>query len=377
MLVDSPNEDPGNYKSMGYFQFLNRWKKPIFIIGALSFIASFIFSGPRFIKPKYKSSVIFFPTTTNSISKALLSEGSTKEDILEFGSEEQAEQLLQILNSDEIRSRIVQKYHLMSHYHIDTTSEFPNTRLYEELENNIKFTRTEYMSVKIEVMDTDAQMAADIANDIGALLDTVKGKIQHVRALEGLKIVETEYKHKAMQISIMEDSLKGLRNKGIFDYKKQSAILSQEYTKASAEYYNESTQLTILQNDKSTSTSALTSTTARMKGAEAKMKNMQAKIDNLANYGGASVALTDLVELERENLSLLKEKYEKAKVDVSENLSNKFIVNNAVKAEKKSYPIRWIVVLISVISSLLLLFFILIFFENITQSNIFKFERND
>jgi hypothetical protein len=377
MIPGSMSEGNSNANEEGYLHFLNRYKKPFLIIGFLSFICAFIFTGPAFITPKFKSSVVFFPTTTNSVSKALLSGITSKEDILEFGTEEQAEQLLQILNSDEIRSKIVKKYHLMAHYNIDTLDEYPYTRLYEQLNNNITFSRTEFMSVKIEVLDKDAQLAADIANDIAALLDTIKTKIQRVRALEGLKIVESEYNNKAMQISLMEDSLKGLRNKGIFDYKKQSVILNEEYTKANAEYYNEAAQLSVLQSDKSVPTSTVISTSARVKGAEARMKNMQSKLENLANYGGANVSLTEVLTLEREQLSLLKEKYEKAKVDASENLSHKFIVNNAVKSEKKCYPIRWAMILIIMASTLLLLSLVLMLFDNSTRSKILTFERHD
>ena len=75
-----------------------RWKKPLGIMVLLALIASTIFSGSWFIAPKYKSTVIFFPTSTNSLSKAILEEtGSEKQDILAYGEEEQAEQMLQIL----------------------------------------------------------------------------------------------------------------------------------------------------------------------------------------------------------------------------------------------------------------------------------------
>ena len=84
------------------------WRKPLIIIFLITLISSFIFSGEIFILPKYRSSVIFFPSATNSVSKALLEESnSEKQDILAFGEEEQAEQMLQILNSDEIRELIM------------------------------------------------------------------------------------------------------------------------------------------------------------------------------------------------------------------------------------------------------------------------------
>src|SRR5436305_1996075 len=112
---------------------LVRWRKPLIIVFLSTLVAAFIFSGPSFIQPKYRSSVIFFPSSTNSISKAILEESnSEKQDILAFGEEEQAEQMLQILNSDDIRQSIINKYHLLQHYDIDVDESFPMTRLYDK-----------------------------------------------------------------------------------------------------------------------------------------------------------------------------------------------------------------------------------------------------
>lgn len=361
-------EDTSFFNSANIVFFTFKWRNPIIIITLIATIAAIVFSGSSFIKPKYQSTVIFFPTTTNSISRALLSENAgDKQDILQFGEEEQAEQLLQILNSDVIRNRIIKKYDLMNHYQIDTTERFPYTRLYREYKDNIQFERTEFMSVRIEVLDTDPQKAADIANDIAALLDSTKNKIQKERAVEGFKIVEREYHLKLDYVRSLEDSLTGLRNKGIFDYGTQSEILSEEYTKALSNLNTEAAQLKVLEQYNELPDTSTINTKARIKGAEAKVKNLEAKLDILAELGGASVSLTEVLSLEREQLSLLKERYDKAKVDAEQILPHKFVVNYAVKAEKKSYPIRWLIVLTTMLSSFILGILIMIALENLKK----------
>ena len=82
--------------------------------------------------------------------------------------------MLQILNSDEIREQIISKYNLISHYNIKTDEEFPQTNLIEKYKDNISFSRTEFMSVRIDVLDKDPQVAANIGNDIASLLDSMK-----------------------------------------------------------------------------------------------------------------------------------------------------------------------------------------------------------
>ena len=93
-----------DFDSSNLLLFIFRWKKPLTILTLAAATLSAIFSAPMFITPKFESTVIMFPTSTASISKSLLAKNNpSKEDLLSFGEEEQAEQLIQILNSDEIR----------------------------------------------------------------------------------------------------------------------------------------------------------------------------------------------------------------------------------------------------------------------------------
>ncbi len=350
--------DTAYLESTSLLILILRWKKPLIIIVMIAALASAIFSGPWFITPKFKSSVVFFPSSTNSISKALLEEtGSEKQDILAYGEEEQAEQMLQILNSDEIRETIIKKYNLIDHYKIDPNDPYPMSKLFEEFNSNITFSRTEFLSVRIEVMDSDPQMAADIANDISSLLDSMKTKIQHERANEALNIIQKSYFDKLNELKMKEDSLQHLRTLGVIDYRAQSEMLSGAYTSASSVNENETAMLTVLQNYHEQSDSIIVNTKARIKGAQAKMKSLQAELDKITKYGGVSVALNSDISYDREELSKLKGKYEKLQLDANQSLTHQFIVNKAVKSERKSYPVRWLIILVTSIGAFLIALF--------------------
>jgi hypothetical protein len=336
-------------ESTSIFVTLVKWRKPLIITVLAAALASMVFSGSYFIQPKYRSTVIFFPTASTSISRAILDNNvSDKQDLLAFGEEEQAEQMLQILNSDDIRNIIVEKYALMEHYGIDPKSQYPLTQLISEFESNINFRQTEYLSIRIDVLDSDPKMAASIANDIAALVDSMKTKIQRERASEALKIVEGEYKFKLAQINRMEDSLTGLREQGIMDYSNQSIIWTEEYAKSFSMFNNETAMLKVLEKYHDEGDSTIVNTRARIQGAAARMKMLQPKLDALAKFGGANMSLSGQLHMEHEILNKLKLQYDKLRVDVQQNLTHKFIVNKAVEAEKKSYPIRWLIVAVSV-----------------------------
>jgi capsular polysaccharide biosynthesis protein len=283
-------QENNQYSNIDLLKFLIKNFKPIILITVLGAIASIIIS--LVITPKFKSSVVIFPASTSSVSKALLTDMSrAPKDILKFGEEEETEQLLQILQSDEIKARIIQKYDLMSHYEIDKDAKFAKTKLLKEYIDNISSRKTEFQAVEIKVLDRNPETAAAIANDIAAIVDTVYNKIQKERALKALGIVEGVYFNQKKYVEQLGDSIQRISSKNI------------------------------------------------------------------------TASLIKLHEEELKQLSLLKSKYSEAKVDAYNDLPHKYIVNPAQVSEKKSYPIRWLIVSISTIATFVFAFFLLLIIE--------------
>lgn len=329
-------EEKSYFNSMNLVSFLYKSRKPILILTILGAIVSTIAS--FLIVPKFKSTVILFPANTSSISKALLAENvGQKQDITQFGEEGEAEQMLQILNSDEIRSRICEKFNLLEHYHIDAKDRYKNTLLNDEFESNISFKRTEFLSVRIDVLDRSSDTAAMIANNIASLFDSVTTKMQRTRALKAFKIVQMAFDRKLSEVKTMTDSMATLNRLGMYDYESQSEVTTQQYAIAIA------------------------------KGEPRAIKSLEEKLKIISSYGSSYVSIRDNLELEREQLSLLQAKYQEAKVDAEQDLPHKFIVNNAFPAEKKSSPVRWLIVLISTLSTFILAILIVIALENFSN----------
>ncbi|MCX6241098.1 MAG: hypothetical protein NTX43_04745 [Bacteroidetes bacterium] len=338
--MDGSEKKTEEFNSSNLVIFLYKWRKPLLIVILSALFGSWFFSLPWFITPKFKSAVIMFPASTSSISKALLSAQYSKgQDLVEIGEQEQAEQLLQILNSSRIRERIINKFHLMSHYGIDTSSHYKYSKLYKEYEDNISFRRTEFMAVQITVYDEDPQLAADIANGISCLLDTVKNEMQKQRSVKGLHIVEQEYNDLQKELNNIVDSLVKLGELGVNDVEYQSQVLNEQL--------------------------AITITTGN-KSAQA---ILQKKLDVLGKYGGVYTSLKNALEFKTEQLTLLQAKYKQAKVDAEESLPVKFVVSDAYKAERNSYPIRWLIMLVSAVSALFLAVIVIMVMEKINAYN--------
>lgn len=318
--------------SKGILSYMGKWRKILLTTSLLAFISSMVFS--FFIEDKFESSVILFPSTTTSISRALLNDENYKEkDFLEFGEEEEAEQMIQILKSDEIRAHIIEKFDLMNHYSINPESEFRRTKLNREYDRNIDFYRTKFMSVKIEVLDKSPDFAANIANEIAFMYDQVRNRMLNKVAVQGLEIVEGQFVQLSHEIDRMEDTLNMIRAKGVQDYETQVEVLSDQYGAA-----------LVRDNEKA----------ARM---------LKSKLDTLSKYGGKYLSLVQQLEYEREKLSDLRKIYSEAKVNAESTIDQKFVLNKAQMAEKATYPLRWLIVSVSTLATFLFTMIILIIID--------------
>ena len=321
------------YSSKYLCRLLVEYRKPILIILAVAALCAIIFSAPFFITPLYKSTTIIYPTSSNSISKVLISTTyQSEKDIMNIGEDEQTEQMLQVLNSNRVRDKVISRFNLMEHYDIKG-SRYPITKLNKLYDARIKFRRTEYNAVKITVLDSDAELSARIANEIAEIFDSTMNQMQKEVATEAYRIVEQEYNTLVAEMNALEDSLNTLRKLGVFDYESQVEMLSR--------------QLAVELG----------------KGNTQGVNNIQKQLDILAEYGGASYAINERLDNDRLQLSLVKSKYEEAKVDATEFIPHKFVVTSAFQAERKSYPVRWLIVVVTVLSTLLLLIFCIVLYD--------------
>lgn len=288
------NTNDYNFNSMDIIRFIFKHKWPIIIVTLIAAIASVIISFT--ITPKFKSSVILFPKTQVSVSHALSNSELIDPDghIMNFGDEEATEQLIQTLYSEDIMNAIIKKFDLFHHYDIDAKGEYPLTKLGEEFWDNVKFKKTEYQAIEIDVLDTDPQMAADIANEIASLLDQTLNKMQRDVAVKILKVVKGEYDKLSSEIDQIEVEMESFGNN----------TTDPKYISLSEQLLNEN-----------------------------------------------------------KRLSDLKSKLVEARVNANQDIPRKFTVAKAYPAEKKSYPVRWLICVVSTISAFVFAVLMMLFIE--------------
>ncbi|NJM14841.1 MAG: hypothetical protein HC896_05190 [Bacteroidales bacterium] len=326
-----------NLTAMGLIFFLFNNRKPILIITIVGAIASIIVS--LVITPRYKSTVIVYPTNLRDNSKTMLDDRLHPDlGLVKFGEEMEADYLVQLLNSKSIKDKLNEKYNLIRHWEIDT-AKIPNTMFYIKAGKNIRAKRTRYISIEIEVLDKDPNMSRNIANDMVAFADTIMYNVKKQR-LEGIKIaIENELRYHEGILSNYQDSLTGIARKGINEFESQAERFNQAY--------------------------ALALTSGNTAGAS----RIKQKLDTLAVYGGKYKQFYDQVEYHVEYHSYLYRRLQEVNVELGNVFGTVLLLDSAIKAEVKEYPKRTIMVATVTLASFLFAVIVSLF---VAQVKFFK-----
>ena len=294
--------------------FIYRNLKTLIAVGFLAAVAA---SGVSLMLDEYyESTVVMFATSQHSLGEQFFEE-TKKNDLLAYGETEDAERLLQILNSHRIRNRIIEKYDLYTHYNIDPSEPGAKTDMALTYGSNVSANLTRFGSIRVQVLDTDPELARDMANDMAFLVDSVANSMRNERANEAHKLALGALAQTSEQIAQAEDSLASLHALGIYDFETQVEGLTAQYGMAVAS------------------------------GRSAAANTLKKDLERLGTLANGYNNLSAYLEAAYEQQSLLKKRVELMRVDAETQLSSSFIVDYASAADKKAKPIRWLIVVMT------------------------------
>ena len=329
------NQSDLNNESIKLLSKIYIWRKKLIIVTVAAAVASTIIS--LILSPQYKATAVVFPARTFSVSKLLIEQNQgAQEDYMDLGDEDDAEKLLQILNSSEIRQKVADKYDLWTNWDIEKNTPYTNHYLRLKWEDMVTFKRTNFVSIRIDVCDYVATRAAKIANSIVEYADSVKFRMTREVAKQALHIVEEEYLITSARMKELEDTLRVLQGLGVMDYKSEIKY----YTKSMA---------------------------AAIGGSESTVKKIQDKLDILKKYGLIYDDIYGNLKKYRLKYPIIKNKYDEALVNYNSPLPSKFVVDKAIPNERKEKLLKWLIVAVSTVSAFLAAFLCLLFMERFSE----------
>ncbi len=295
------------------------------IAGVVSTVVSFMMT------PLYLSTAIVFPAATSTVSFS--EQRNAKAAAMDFGEEEQSEQLVQILQSSRIRNKIVDQFDLMKHYDIDTNDANKHYLLMKEYEGHFAFIRTRYGSIQIDVLDRDPELAAEMANKIVDLIDTVKNNMVAERTWPAFEINTRKKNLLDQDLKLVLVKMDSLADLGVVSIEGRTNLFQ-----AFVDAKNQEDRTFLRQ-----------------------------QIDVNLKYGAKFDALEQIRDEKIVKLEKFLDSYEQAESDANSVFNHKFVVEQAVVADKKDQPKRLIIVLLSMIGTFVFMVFALLIADRIKE----------
>ena len=299
-----------NFNNLSLVQLVLKWKWHILIITVVAALCGAIFSSSLFITPLYKSVAVAYPA-----------------NISPYSDESETEQMLEIINSTSIMDSVVEKYDLWTDYKINKADPFAKTYMINEYRSKIKIGKTPYEAVSITVMDKDPFVACDIAKDILNFYDRKVHDLHTQKVAEVVDMYALQLSMKQHDIDSLKEALTDLAtNYGVLNYSGQLREVTRGFVNGSA------------------------------KANELKQ--------NLEKYGADAVDLETKIVAEANTYSLIKKDYEQNLRFFNSHLTYSNIITEPFPADKKSFPVRWVVVALCGLGALLLSIVVIFVIEN-------------
>ena len=301
-----------------------RWKKQFGIIFICSLLLSIIVSSPFIIKPRYKSFARVYPSNLTSYSE-----------------ESYSEQMLQLLESDVLRDILVTEFNLQQHYKIEDDDSHKIDNLYKKYNESVTFTKTKFESVEISVVDESADTAYIMLNRLIEVYNQQVKIIQDTQLKEAVSTLEIVLKTKEVEMDSLEKKINFIRdNYGILDYQSQVKSISKEYYKL----------------------------LGRENSSKEKINKFKKELDLLKVNGSEFERLVSLLKSERAVFSQTKVSYDSQHKELLRNKQYANVIVKGHKSDKKVYPIRSLIVIVSVMSTMLVAFGLISFIDRIDRT---------
>ena len=288
------------------------WKRKFhfILVGVIAIVLSAIFSGPAFITPKFKSTARIYP-----VNLAVLSE------------ESETEQMLEVINSRDIKLKMFDVFELNTIYKIDKNNPFYQTYMFDIYNGNVSVSKTEYETVEIEVMDEDPIRAKMMCDSIIKFYNHKVGAMHKAKSKEMVDITSNLIAKKTQDFDSLKTQLSKLRVEyGLFDIEGQSPEITRGYMNALA--------------------------TGR--GTTSDTKKIEKLYNNFSEKGA------DIAWLQKQTFSAMNaidsisKLHEMHLMEYEKDITYSHIVEYPIVSDKKAYPVRWLIVAFSTISAVFL-----------------------
>lgn len=305
------------------FRQIKPWLRHLAVLGFATIVLAALFSSPWFLTPLFQSQARIYPTNTDA-----------------FSEESESEQMLEIIQSTDIKRKMIQTFGLMERYRINSGARYANTHVLRQYNKYVVCSKTRFETIEISVMDADPEVACAMVDSLIAFYNDKMLSLRRERYALALQGYQHDLVRKQSEIDSLNKRMENYRHDfGILDYGSQTHQLTLGYAEVLARG-----------------------------AARSSVEDLQKRLDLLAAKGGEfwqmQNLMNELIQQRDQCSKLVEETF--SLVSRRDNFA--LVVQEAFPADKKAYPVRWLIVL-GALASTELLALVLVFLLGAIRSN--------
>ncbi len=210
--------DNNSTNLLGVLEIVLKWRKHIIIATIISAVIAALVS--LFVMDEYyKSSAQLYPVNQALSDRSAMFNINSAPTVDYYGDKNDVNRVLSIANSSTIKDEVIAKYNLIEHYKIDTTSKIKRSLVRKEFKDNYSAIKTERDAIEITLYDTDPQLAATIVNDVVHMVDSLNSVVVKAFRERMLTSFVNDSVLQTQKLKLISDSLTYLANKYNIDVK--------------------------------------------------------------------------------------------------------------------------------------------------------------
>ena len=210
---------------------LLKWKWHIIAITILAAIGAVIMT--LFVmKPYYQSFALVYPTNQSMGDRnALFGNDAVDAESYYYGSKHDANRIITIATASNLVQYIINKYNIAEHYEF-AGKKYAASNTTEEFMKNYTVYKTDKDAIRINLIDTDPELAAEIVNEVVATIENETTRPIEANKKQLAELFATKKKEKEAELKALETELLALKTKS-----NEYDLLKSTYDNAQADYY--------------------------------------------------------------------------------------------------------------------------------------------
>lgn len=282
------------------------WLKHLIGLGIATVLLAALFSSPWFITPLYQSQARVYPANINA-----------------FSEESESEQMLEVFSSTDLKRKMIDVFQLKTRYRVRENDRYAQTHVLRKYHEYVSLAKTRYETIEISVLDADPDVACAMVDSLIGFYNQKMLTMRRAKYEQELAGFRNDLARKQAEVDTLNLKMEQYRRLyGLLDYGSQTHQLTLGYAEVLARG-----------------------------AARSSVDDLQRRLDLLADKGGEFWQMQNKMEelfKQRDGISKqIEDLY--SLVNRPENFA--LVVEKPFPADKKSYPVRWLIVVVALFST--------------------------